>query len=177
MTNETNSETKQESKQFPSSPCKPPVSAHPRPQVTASERLTGIRREDWLKWFQANMQCYPGTQVSTLQGPKEIRLSAKIMRKMRHSIAVYLSYCNTTKERKEIKAMLQEVETKLKELDIALPLAEKSERDNKVEQQQIRVKVKAEIEARKEERKEAERKSKGKPKKGSLLDMLEDDLD
>ena len=171
MTNEINNEVKQESKQLPSSSCKPPISAHPRPQATASERLTGIKREDWLKWFRVNMQCYPGTQVSTLQGPKEIRLSAKIMRKMRHSMVVHLAYCNTTKERKEIKAMLQEVETKLKELDIALPLAEKSEREDKVEQKQVR----AEVAAQKEEA-----KREGKPKKrskGGLLDMLEDDLD
>lgn len=122
-------------------------------------------------------QCYKGTSVSVIQGPIQIREQAQMIRKTRHSLAIYLTYCNTTKERKEVKAMLQEADTKLKELDMVLPLAEKWERNNKIKQQQTCIKVKTEIEAKKEEEKEAKRKSKGMLKKSSLLDMLEDDLD
>ena len=122
-------------------------------------------------------KCYEGTSVSLLQGPVEIRQQSQMVRKVRHSLVAFLSYCDTTKERKEIKAMLQEAETKLKELDVALPLAEKRERDNRVKQKQIRAKVEAEVETKKEEEKEAKRKREGKAKKAGLLDMLIDDLD
>ena len=139
--------------------------------TTASERLTGIRRKDWLRQFSENMQCYPNTHVSLLQGPNQIRLSTKIIRKMRHSIATYLACCNTAKERKEAKTMLQETEAKLKELDIALPLAEKRESDDKIKQEQVRAEVAAQQEEVKKESKPQKRS------KGGLLDMLIDDLD
>lgn len=64
---------------------------------TASERSTGIRRSDWLRWFSDKMQCYEGTRVSVLRKPSDIQEQVQLLRKGKFTLARFIEQAKQMK--------------------------------------------------------------------------------
>ena len=114
---------------------------------------------------------YPGTHVSILMTPQDIRDQMRRIRKARYSLARYLKQCEST-ERKEVERMMKDGEDTLADLAKAIPAAERMEREKRAQYNQMLAEAEAAQEEKRKERLEMAKKSR-KAKKAKVTESTD----
>lgn len=104
--------------------------------------------------------CYPGTKVSIIQTPQDIRDQIKRVRKSRISLMRFCEQCEDVKDRKEVMQLVKDGAETLADLERAIPAAERLAREKRRIHKQMLAKAEAERELERKEKIEMAKKTK-----------------